>query len=352
MFVNELLETQDMLQSMMDHAPDAMLLCDCEGTVIRVNLAYERLFGWEFEEICKQPVPTIPPELTSEFLRKLHLVTSGHKLKDLETVRLHKNGTQVYVSLTAFPISHTNGRPSSCAIVYRDIAKQKSVDEMVRKSDRLEAVAQLAASVAHEIRNPLTAIKGFVQLVQSMTKQHELYFEIMFDEIERIEQIINEFLLLAKPQAIQYKLINPRVVLEHTITLMRPQATMNSIEIVANLDPELHDIYCEENHIKQLLVNLMKNAMESMPSGGKLTIAAKNLSANQVMLSVIDGGCGISSDQLSKLGEPYYTTKTKGTGLGLTVSQKIVQTHGGQMDFYSHPGEGTTVNVMLPIGSI
>ena len=352
MSVHGSLGAQEMMQLMMDQSPDATLLCDMEGTVLRANPAFEQLFGWTSQELMHQMVPTIPADRKLEFVHKLSLMQVGLPVKDLETVRLHKSGARLKVILTAFPILQENGVHVSNVIVYRHGNEQVYLDEMVRKSDRLEAVAQLAASVAHEIRNPLTAIKGFVQLVQSTTKQHDLYFEIMFDEIERIEQIIKEFLLLAKPQAVHYNLISPRTLLEHTVTLMTPQATMNGVEIQVSYDSDLHDIYCEENHIKQLLVNLMKNAIEAMPDGGNLFLSASNLSQDTVIVSVRDGGCGISAEQLARLGEPYYTTKTKGTGLGLMVSQKIVQSHGGQMEFFSQPGQGTTVNVTLPIRSL
>jgi len=205
----------------------------------------------------------------------------------------------------------------------------------------------MAAGVAHEIRNPLTSLKGFVQLLQTHGGKQE-YFSIMLSELNRIEFIISEFLVLAKPQAVVHRLCEIKPLLDHIITLAKTHAIMKNVQIITQYEPNLPCINAEENQIKQVFLNLLKNAIEAMPNGGEVRVSVRR-EEQTIVISFQDQGCGIPEDRIAKLGEPFYTTKETGTGLGLMVSFKIISHHGGNINVDSKVGVGTTFEVRLPV---
>lgn len=229
------------------------------------------------------------------------------------------------------------------------IAQRDQSEEMLKKKDKLALVGQLAAGVAHEIRNPLASIRGFVQLMQE-GMHSERYLEIMLSELDRIEEIISEFLVLAKPQAVKFALCDVRGLLENVVVLFETQATLNNVRIETDFAPDLPLMLGKENQLKQLFINLLKNATEAMADvpDALLQMEARPLGEDHLRIRIVDQGCGISPHRLKKLGEPFYTTKEKGTGLGLMVSYKIVEDHQGTIQIESEPGQGTTVTLTFP----
>jgi two-component system sporulation sensor kinase A len=230
-----------------------------------------------------------------------------------------------------------------------DITEFKETQMALLKVDTLSAVGQLAAGVAHEIRNPLTALRGFVQLLNSKKSDDKRHLDIMLCELDRIEFIIKEFLMLAKPHRVAFQKKDLHMMLKHTVDLLNTQAIMNNVQIVTKAEPDIPLIHCEENQLKQVFVNFIKNAIEVMPDGGKLFIKVKLINTKQVLISFVDQGCGITEEGLAKLGEPFFTTKEKGTGLGLMVCYKIIEHHKGKINVESRVGTGTKFDIILPI---
>lgn len=224
------------------------------------------------------------------------------------------------------------------------------MEERLRKSDTLNVVGQLAAGIAHEIRNPMTALKGFIQLLQgSMSHESEtyhMYFEVIMSELKRIESIITEFLVLAKPQATHYEKNDVAKVMQETVDLLSVQATMHNIQIEATYEP-VPPVYCDSKQLKQVFINMLKNAIEVMPKGGTITVSVQHVDEG-VRIAIRDQGCGIPKEKIKKIGEPFYTTKERGTGLGLMVSYKIIEEHRGRIDIESEVGVGTTFYITLP----
>ncbi|HLO11360.1 MAG TPA: ATP-binding protein, partial [Pseudoneobacillus sp.] len=222
-------------------------------------------------------------------------------------------------------------------------------DSALRNLDRLSIIGQLAAGVAHEIRNPLTALKGFSKLLQSSVhkEKKEDYLSIIMNELDRIDMIVNEFMSLAKPQAIQFERWKLNEILESTINILHPQALLHNVQFSINYENEDIELLCSPNQLKQVFVNFLKNAIESMPNGGNVFINVQKCENTRVLITFIDEGVGIETGVMQYLGTPFYTTKDKGIGLGLTVSNKIIQEHNGTMKIESHVGIGTTVKVEL-----
>lgn len=240
------------------------------------------------------------------------------------------------------------GRPLRIFGTVQDITVQKQTEELLRKSEKLNVAGQLAAGIAHEIRNPLTALKGFAKLMchaNEDTKQR--YYLIMQEEFNRIEMILGELLILAKPQVMAYHPYEPMSILSEVIELLNTQAIMNNVVIEIDFESELPLVMCERNQIKQVFVNVIKNAIEAMPSGGNLQVTLRRTST-LVAFSFADQGVGISEERLPRIGEPFYTTKEKGTGLGMMVSFAIIEEHQGHIEYQSKVGVGTTVLIELP----
>ncbi|WAA11134.1 PAS domain-containing sensor histidine kinase [Fervidibacillus albus] len=233
--------------------------------------------------------------------------------------------------------------------IFRDVTERLKMEDQLRKSDMLNVIGELAAGIAHEIRNPMTSLKGFIQLLKGSVDGYSMYFNIIMAELERIESIVNEFLVLSKPQVVHYKMFNVVQIMKETIELLHPQAMMENIQIRTDFEVENFPIYCEPNQIKQVFINIIKNAIEVMPKGRFITITISRLKKHFVKVSIQDEGSGISKDKIKKLGQPFYTTKERGTGLGLMISYKIIKEHGGKIEVESELGKGTVFHVMLPI---
>lgn len=204
-------------------------------------------------------------------------------------------------------------RPQRPSFGTRD---RKAAEEMLRRTEKLTLTGQLAAGVVHEIRNPLTSLKGFVQLLRE-EGSNPSYCQIILEEVDRIEGILNEVLILAKPERVAYTQLSLNRLLHHVVTLLCAQAILKNVEIRDVSTQNLRLIEGIEGQLNQLLINLLKNAIESMSEGGVVEVEAHPYSSHHVRIRVIDHGCGIAPDRLIRLGEPFYTTKEKGTGLGM-----------------------------------
>jgi two-component system sporulation sensor kinase A len=225
--------------------------------------------------------------------------------------------------------------------------KMEETERLLQKSEKLALLGQMAAGIAHEIRNPLTSIKGFIQLLKTNTRKEE-YFDIVLSELDRINEIVGEFLVLAKPTAAVYMTQDIKILLKEVITLFNNQSLLNNVQIFVESDNDLPLISCEENQLKQVFLNLLKNAMEAMPKGGNIYVVVKEKEAGKISIQIIDQGVGIPQERISTLGEPFYTTKEKGTGLGLMTCFKIIEGHNGELHIHSKINEGTTIEVILP----
>jgi PAS domain S-box-containing protein len=229
-----------------------------------------------------------------------------------------------------------------------DISERKQSETLLQKSDKLSLVGELAAGVAHEIRNPLTSIKGFTQILKpDVSSEKKVYVDIILDEIERIQYILSEFMNLAKPQSKNFQRSRVTKLITDVISLMNSEAILNRVSIDTTF--ESNDLYvtCDENQLKQVFVNFIKNAIDSMPNGGRLTIDAVQCS-NSIVISFTDEGEGIPEDLLLKLGKPFFTTKEDGNGLGLMVSFKIIDQHSGKIEVESEVNKGTCFTITLP----
>ncbi|WP_226678555.1 ATP-binding protein [Mesobacillus jeotgali] len=232
-----------------------------------------------------------------------------------------------------------------------DITKEKVREKQVQQMEKLSVVGELAAGIAHEIRNPLTSMKGFAKIVKESVTDEKLipYLEIMLDEMERINQIVNEFMFIAKPnENIRFQFTNINKLLSECIQFMGPQANLKSIKVEFDSEAQI-SLSCDRNQIKQVLINILQNAIEATEDNGHfIGVSLEEASADSVIITVSDKGCGISESRFNRLFEPFYSTKEKGTGLGLLTCKRIIDLHQGSIDIESRLGEGTTIKIVLP----
>ncbi|WP_075981720.1 PAS domain S-box protein [Bacillus massilinigeriensis] len=283
-----------------------------------------------------------------ELLNKnIEKVREGKIIDGFELKFIRVDGEVIDVEVKIIPFMYEGEQ--SLHVMFRDITVFKQTREFMHQSEKLTVVGELAAGIAHEIRNPLTSLRGFTQLLQFDLGANHEYVDIMINEIDRINTIVSELLLLAKPNKFEFKQVLLQKLLDDMITLMNGQANLHGVEIQLILESSIEDcyIYGIENKIKQVLINIVKNAIEAMPDGGLLIIKV-GFDQDQVVLHFIDHGYGIPSEVLENIGQPFYTTKEKGTGLGLMVCYSIIESHQGILSIDSQEGKGTVVQIKLP----
>jgi two-component system, sporulation sensor kinase B len=228
------------------------------------------------------------------------------------------------------------------------IIERSKMKEEILRSEKLNTLGELAASIAHEIRNPLTVVKGFLQLMQKEEKgKYYEYLTLVLNELGRAEGIINDYLNFAKPKFEKIEEFSITEVLTEVSALLEPLATKQGVQLLTPLDEEEFILHTDRNQLKQALVNLIKNAIEATSEGGQVTLKYKQEN-NNASISISDNGKGMTSEQLTRIGTLFYTTKEKGTGLGTSVSLRIIETMNGKVTYSSKLGEGTEVIMILP----
>ncbi|MGM0844373.1 MAG: PAS domain S-box protein [Bacillota bacterium] len=337
-------ESEERFRKIFEGTLDGMVLTNHSGQVVDANpvaleilsIEKDQLIGSDTKDVFK-----IKENEEAEYLKyQMKLKEDGHanyiKLFKLDEERhQHLELSSKYNLLSNLNLT-----------VIRDITEEVELQDQLRKSDTLSVVGELAAGIAHEIRNPMTALKGFIQLLESsMGADHEMYFHVIKTELQRIDSIITEFLILAKPQAVQYQKTDLVKIMKDTLELLNAQAVMHNVQFNEQYDKEIPAIFAEPNQLKQVFINIVKNAIEVMPKGGSISIAINKKDENKVRISITDEGMGIPKEKIKKLGEPFYTTKERGTGLGLMVTFKIVEEHEGVVEVDSELGKGTTFHI-------
>jgi PAS domain S-box-containing protein len=278
--------------------------------------------------------------------RYSQLLKEKQPLNSVEFKARRPDGRTFYLEVSSLHIVF-DGKEAVLSIAKDITERKKQTENLLQKSEKLALVGQMAAGVAHEIRNPLTSIKGFVQLFKSSHLQDE-YYDIVLSELDRINAIVGEFLILAKPTAAVLVKSDIRVLIKDVVTLINTQSILNNVQIFVEYECDLPMINCEENHLKQVFLNLLKNSIEAMPQGGNIDLKVSTKDEGKISIQIIDQGVGIPEERIPTLGEPFYTTKEKGTGLGLMTCYKIIEGHQGELKISSKVNEGTTIEVILP----
>ncbi|MGM0750598.1 MAG: ATP-binding protein [Bacillota bacterium] len=235
-------------------------------------------------------------------------------------------------------------------IIEHLIQTNKQIEEMVYL-DKLNMVGQMAASIAHEIRNPLATVRGFIQHLSedSEDERFKRYSPLILNELDRTNKIITDYLSVARPSEFQLSTLNLEMVVQDCVDLLRPFASYSNTSILFHQN-DTYYIKGDEHHMKQAIMNVIKNGIESIEDHGEINISLKeDSSRDDVLMTISDTGKGMTGDELKKIGLPFYTTKTKGTGLGSMVTNKIIREMGGMIEYESELNKGTVVKIRLPL---
>ncbi|TXK85310.1 PAS domain S-box protein [Paenibacillus sp. N3.4] len=339
-------QLEESFKQLIENWPDAFIVVKQDRCVYS-NQAGLKLMRAEYpEQLIGHSVYEFQYKENYEDIKMMmEQILSGQTLRNIPYKFYRVDGRSIDVEFTAIPSMYEED--PAIHLLLRDITEQIKTEELMRISDKLNAAGQLAAGIAHEIRNPLTAIKGFVQLTQWKYPESRHYFDIIKSEVERIELITGELLLLAKPEMKSAQTKDVCGILDQVSTLLESQGIMNNVQIITDYSGSPLSVMCDANQLKQVFINLLKNAIEVMPKGGEIRIQAE-ADHEQVKIAIMDQGPGIPPEQLGQIGQPFFTTKSNGTGLGLTVSYKIIQNHGGSINVHNDPSGGAVFTIKLP----
>lgn len=330
------------LNQIFNTVADGMCVVDMNSTVKRVNGAFSLLSGISPEiaegRRCYEVFPGSTcktPDCT------MARIKAGETRVDLDVEKEKNDGSKVHCSLTATPLLGSNGRLIGVVKHFIDITGRKKVEQEMARLDRLNLVGKMAAVIGHEVRNPMTTVRGLLQIIGRKEEfaGQKANFNLMIEELDRANSIITEFLSLARTNTVDKKMKNINDVLGALFPLIEAHAIKDDKKIEMNLG-SVPEILLDDKEIRQLVLNLVRNGLESMPPGGCLTVNTYADGTDTIM-SVRDEGSGMESEVLEKIGAPFYTTKENGTGLGLAVCYSIATRHNALIEVESGP-QGTT----------
>lgn len=344
------------LQGAIENTNEGFVTIDENHRVVIFNREAERIFGVKREEILGKDLADILTPQCSQGHKKavaLYLETRKPRLigHQSEFLTARKNG-QLFPLSISFSVSNIGEKTFFTGII-RDLTETKALEEQVLKSERLAALGQLVAEVSHEIKNPLVMIGGYArQLLRSAPDpKGRGKLQIIVDEVQRLETLIGEMRDLYRPKALNLETIDMALLLKEVRELIQEEARKKKIEVVLDIPPAPVMVEGDKDKLKQVILNLSRNGMEAMDQEGKLTVRARCLE-DQVEVTISDEGPGIPEPERDKIFVPFYTTKKQGTGLGLSVSKRIIEDHpGGSFSLASGRDKGAVARITMPVSA-
>ncbi len=331
--------------------PVGVIATDVRGYITTWNQTLSHLTGVKRHDATgRLPQEVLPEELSVFFAHK----AGGDTIKEGQQVSVRLTLAERRYELVCYPLTifDSHSQYLGRVLLISDVTEIRGLEQRMRENERLAAVGRMAGGVAHEVRNPLSSIKGLALLLKNkfpMGSREQATAELLIQETERMNRTITEMLSFTRPSALNLTRIDIDHLLGKSMSLIRAEALENKIETTLTVQPGLQPVLGDVDRLQQVLMNVLINAMQAMDKGGRLIITLKNLDeAGGVELKIRDTGPGIDPDLLPQVFYPYFTTKQAGTGLGLAISQKIIADHGGSIELESELGSGTTVIIQLP----
>jgi two-component system sensor histidine kinase HydH len=332
--------------------PVGLIATDKDGKIAFYNSAAERITGLDLAQARGKESDTVLPRHLCGLKESLDL---GESISEKEMECEFTENKIVPVSISASKIINEEGQFVGQVLIIRDLGEVRRLQDEIRRTEKLAAIGGLAAGVAHEIRNPLSSIKGIASYYKDKFEDGSEDKEmagVMIEEVDRLSRVISELLEFARPTKLNLKPSNLNELLKHSARLIEQEATAKNVQVQMDLNPDSVRADVDPDRLTQCFLNLYLNALQVMENGGQLTIRSSTRGDDSVVIDIKDNGAGISPDDLGKIFDPYYTTKPKGTGLGLPIVHKIIEAHQGQVKVRSTVGQGTVFSIILPLKTV
>ena len=356
--VQKLKETETLFRSLLESAPDAMVIVDARGIIKLINSQTEKLFGYDRKELLGKPVERLVPARFRErhqdhrglFAKNPHVRPMG---SGMELFAVRRDGSEFPVEISLSPIE--TGREVLMSAAIRDITERKQAERLLQEKERLATLGTTAAVFAHEIGNPLNGISTSLQIVKSILETAEKIdpvlqetLDIAFQEVQRLATLLSDYRTFARPRRLNLRRADVTQIIQEVLSAQLPTYRATKIALQTQLE-NVPGLLVDPEKIKQVILNLCKNAVEAMPDGGSLTIKTTR-SQEGIVLEVTDTGEGIAPGVDAF--QLFRTTKPEGTGLGLPIVQQIISDHKGTIKYRSEIGKGTTFTIVLPVGAL
>ncbi len=344
---------------------DGVIVTDAAGRVLIWNRAAEEMTGITGADTIGKQVDSVISDNPAVVSLIHKTIASGRSYSDYEAELTAKHHSPLPVGLVTSLLTDADGLPLGVILTIRDQAGVRDLKERMRRSDRLATLGLIAAGIAHEVKNPLVGIRGAAQLMQSELrscpgKGLDEYIDVILKEADRLNTVLEGILDFTRLKPLEMKGHNIHSILDRVLLLVEENVRQSGVVLSRSYDPSLPDIMGNQDQLVQVFLNIIKNAVEAMPKGGKLTIMSRMSDQSTtvqadgkkyqlMVVKVSDTGSGIQQEHLQDIFTPFFTTKDRGVGLGLALSYQIVQEHLGTIRVESQEHEGTTFSVYLPL---
>jgi two-component system, NtrC family, sensor histidine kinase PilS len=329
-----------------------LVTTDLDGTIYTFNAAATEITGYRPDQVTGRPISELFGDIREAIDLSLAAAGAGEQLPRFETDLTTPDGFAVRIGFSVSLLFSETNEATGLIITFQDLTEIRSMEESVRRKDRLAAVGRVAAGLAHEIRNPLGAMRGAIQMLESTAEREPRkngLMDIVLKESDRLNSIITNFLSYARPAAGEFVETDVAEAISDTLTLVKHGPDVaDSHVLVTDFPPVPLVVSADPAQLKQIFWNLARNAIQAMPSGGELRVGLEAVPNNRIRITFTDTGCGMSQDQVEQLFEPFSNSTSGGTGLGLSIVYQIVRDHNGVINVRSREGHGTTITVELP----
>ncbi|NLI14276.1 two-component system sensor histidine kinase NtrB [Pelotomaculum propionicicum] len=336
----------------LDHLPVAIIAIDREGRIRIFNRLLAKLTGIKGDHILGKSFLKLLNGQNPGFNKLLQTLATGKEFQNLKPEFVIPVNTSTDFLANIYAIKNKSGLTAGAMAIFTPERRLQELESTIVKVEKLAILGQLATEMIHEIRNPLTAVSGYLQLLQQHSEgsPKKEYLDIMSAELKRINKLVSDFLQLARPGYCKRAQCSINQLITEVVALVEGEAVIRKLAINLETSEDMPIVNADSGQLKQVFLNITRNAFEALPAGGELSLrVSKDRQQDIVRVVIRDTGKGMDKQTLANMFNPFFTTKDSGAGLGMFISKKIIDNHGGHIEIQSEPARGTTVTVLLPV---